>query len=155
MTYSEIWQIFTQGIFPVSLPFIIICTVVSFFCSLFSKHSMRVTLPIILAFGFIGGVAGYSAGVSRVPVVGTVIPAMLTLVGGVLGYLFGKDNIKEWRFVIPFCIVILTFNTFTGLFIGSQMRGKFEEYERQYNEWLLKYEKVELENEKKKSNESK
>jgi hypothetical protein len=98
---------------------------------------------------FMGGVAGFSAGLSRVPVVGTVIPAMLTLVSGFLGYLFGKEHLKEWRLVIPFCILIFTFNSLIGLFIGSQMRGKSEDYERQYNEWLLHYEKVDLEADKK------
>jgi hypothetical protein len=149
MTFSELWTVFVQGIFPVSAPLLITSVIFSFICSLFSRHSVRMTLPLILAFGFMGGVAGFSAGLSRVPVVGTVIPAMLTLVSGFLGYLFGKEHLKEWRLVIPFCILIFTFNSLIGLFIGSQMRGKSEDYERQYNEWLLHYEKVDLEADKK------
>lgn len=148
MTFTDIWTVFAQGIFPVCTPLIILCLVFALICSYFSAQSFKRTFPIILAFGFIGGVAGLSAGLSREPVIGTVIPAMLTLVSGVLGYLFGKEHLKEWRLVIPFCIFILTANTCVGLFIGSQMRGKSEEYDKQYNEWLLHYEKVDLEVEK-------
>lgn len=148
MTYQEIWQVFVNGLFPISLPFILSCLIFSVLCSLFSKQSFRFTFPILLAFGFLGGVSGLSAGLSREPVIGTVIPAMLTLVSGVLGYLFSKEHLKDWRVVIPFCIFILTLNTCIGLFLGSQMRGKSEEYEKQYNEWLLHYEKVDLELEK-------
>lgn len=148
MTFYEIWVVFMQGILPVSTPLVVVCIILSFICSLFAGQSIRTTLPIIIAFGFVGGVAGFSAGLSRVPVVGTVIPAMLTLISGVFGYMFSKESMRSWRTVIQFCIAVLAINCFIGLFIGSQMRGKSEEYDKKYNEWLLHYERVELEAEK-------
>jgi hypothetical protein len=149
MTYSEIWQIFITGIFPILTPLIITCAGFSILCSVFSNHSLRVTFPIVAAFGLLGGITGYSVGASRVPVLGLVLPAMLTLCSAVLGYLFSKEQLKTWRLVIPFCIIVLSINSYIGLFIGSEMRGKFEEYDKKYAEWLLYYEKVELEKEKK------
>lgn len=148
MSFIEIWQIITLGFFPTITSFLIICGVVSILATIFSGLSLRATVPFILAFGLLGGVTGFAVGESRVPVVGVVLPAMLTFASGVLGYMFTKDNTK-YRLVLPFCLVVLSLNALFGLFTGSQLRGKHEEYERQYKEWLLHYEKVDLEVEKK------
>lgn len=149
MNFADIWNVIVQGFLPAVMPFIIVCFAVSILCSIFSKQSLRVTLPLIMAFGFLGGVTGLSVGLSRVPVTGVVLPAMLTFASAVLAYVFAKENDTRWKLIIPFCLIVLSFNSLLGLFVGSQMRGKHEDYERQYNEWLLHYEKVDLEIEKK------
>lgn len=77
--------------------------------------------------------------------VGIVLPAVLVFCSGLLIYIFGKEQLKVWRLIVPFCLMVLTVNAWVGLFIGSQMRGKAEAFEREYKEWLLHHEKVTLE----------
>lgn len=149
MSFWEIWQTLTLGFLPAITPFLVVCVCFSLCSSLFSRVSVRITLPLVLAFGLLGGVTGFAVGVSRVPVVGVVLPAMLTFTTGLLGYVFSKEK-SNLKYVIPFCLIVVYTNSLLGLFIGSQLRGKHEEYERQYTEWLLHYEKVTLEVEKSK-----
>lgn len=148
MSFYEIWQILILGFFPSIAPFLVLCGLVSIVATIFSGMSLRVTVPFVLAFGLLGGVTGFAVGESRVPVVGVVLPAMLTFSSAVLGYMFAKDT-SRYRLVLPFCLVVLSLNSLLGLFTGSQMRAKHEEYERQYKEWMMHYEKVTLEVEKK------
>ena len=49
-------------------------------------------LTLILGAAFLGAAAGYAGGLSRVGVVGDIIPAALALAGGVSAYLFGVDR---------------------------------------------------------------
>jgi 4-hydroxybenzoate polyprenyltransferase len=112
------------------------------------KTKIKGQVVFIFSFGFLGGVLGYSAGYSRVPVVGTILPALLTFVTALLGYLFSKDQLETYRPLIPYCIVVLLLNSFYGLSVGSIMRGKFDDFERDYQKRLLYYERVELESKK-------
>ncbi len=49
---------------------------------------------LAIAFGLVGGTIGLFTGASQSPVVGAVLPALLTLVGGFVTYIIGKDTIK-------------------------------------------------------------
>ena len=57
-------------------------------------------LILVFTIALLGGVAGYAGGLSRVGVVGDIIPAALSLVGGVSIYIFGiskEKNIELYR----------------------------------------------------------
>lgn len=56
--------------------------------------SKRHFLILMLSVSILGGVAGYAGGLSRVGVVGEIIPAALSLVGGVVVYVFGVNQSK-------------------------------------------------------------
>jgi hypothetical protein len=72
----------------------------------FGAKGSRIPLLLLLgAFGILGGTTGYLTGISRVPVVGAVIPALLTLVGGLA--LFEASRNKDQQTIIALIIAIL------------------------------------------------
>ena len=109
-----------------------------------SKPAVKGWQVSIFAFSLLGGVIGIFVGASQTPVIGTVLPAVLTFITGLLAYLFGKESMMEWRPVIPVCIISLLITSLFGSFMGSQIRLDFEESEKSYEHWLLHYEKVGL-----------
>jgi hypothetical protein len=75
-----------------------------------------VGLPIAL----IGYATGFLTGISRsASAIGSLLPAVLALIGGVSVYAFGSDN--KYRFVVGYCACLLI----VCLFYGTQ-RGAFE-----------------------------
>jgi hypothetical protein len=145
---SDYWVAFKSLMLPV-LIFVVIGSLLIYLAArLLGKTKIKGQVIFIFSFGFLGGVLGYSAGYSRVPVVGTILPALLTFVTALLGYLFSKDQLETYRPLIPYCIVVLLLNSFYGLSVGSIMRGKFDDYEREYQKRFLYYERVELESKK-------
>lgn len=82
---------------------------------------------ITLLFGVaaIGACGGLSGGLSRVGVVGAIIPAMFTLLGGLAVYLFGVDNSKgAITSVTSACFAIALFASYAT---GSQLRNTGDE----------------------------
>jgi hypothetical protein len=63
-----------------------------------SNHKGRVAIArasiLIFSLAIIGSVSGFAAGLSRVGVVGQLVPSALTLLGGVVVYLFGAEERK-------------------------------------------------------------
>src|SRR5229473_579477 len=77
---------------------------------------LGVGLPIAL----IGYATGFLTGISRsAGAIGSLLPAVLALIGGVSVYAFGSDN--RYRFVVGYCACLLII----CLFYGTQ-RGAFE-----------------------------
>ena len=137
-------HVFTE-IFVPSLLFISIGAIILILLTkVFSKPSVKGWHVLIFAFSLLGGVIGIFVGASQTPVIGTVLPAILTFITGLLAYLFGKETLIEWRPVIPVCIISLLIMSLFGSFMGSQVRLDFEETLKSYNRWLLHYEKVGL-----------
>ncbi|MGM4887043.1 hypothetical protein AB7813_29625 [Tardiphaga sp. 20_F10_N6_6] len=85
---------------------------------------LRANLPVGIGFALpislVAFVAGYLTGVSRSPAVGTIIPAVLTLVGGLNIYLFGID-VKN-RSLVGFSVFLFTLFLFYGVQAGSYHR---------------------------------
>jgi hypothetical protein len=69
------------------------------------KGSRKSLLLLLAAFGILGGTTGYLTGISRAPVVGAVIPALLTLVGGLA--LFEVSRNKDQQTIIALVIAVL------------------------------------------------
>ncbi len=145
MTFSDLWTAFRFGFLPV-VTFIL---GISLFALLAARYKSGIKFQgsamAIVAFGSLGGVLGFAVGNSRQPIVGTVLPALLTFITALLGYLFSKEQLSEWRPVIPYCITVLVLNAFIGLCSGGIVRGKYEDFERDYQRRLMEYEKVDLE----------
>jgi hypothetical protein len=113
-----------------------------------SRKTPRGTIALITAFAAVGVTTGFAAGNSREPAVSAMLPAMLALTSGLLGYLFSKDSLADWRPVIPFCVTVVAIGGLLGLGFGATARRKGEATEQEYARWLLKYEHVDLENKK-------
>jgi len=102
-------------------------------------------------FAFLGFTIGFMSGLSRISATGSVLSAILTLIGGFTLYLFVTDKFKgENRLQAVFSIFLLTLWLPIGSAIGSYHRVAHEDFEieRQYKHEfdLLWYEKqLELE----------
>lgn len=135
----------------VVLPFAVVIAGVTLISTLAAalmwKTRARLFVPLILMFASLGGTLGIFVGASQTPVVGDLLPALLTFVSGLLAYVVTKKDspVSGWRRAMPFCIVALLFAALTTSFLGSSIRGDKEERDKRYNEWLLEFEKVDLE----------
>jgi hypothetical protein len=103
---------------------------------------------LLLAFSVLGVTVGFSTAYSRAPAVGAVLPALITLISGVLTYSVTKEGLAPFRPLLPHCITLLSLASLVGLSIGGSVRSGFDDYERQLARDLLRYEHVELESEK-------
>lgn len=99
----------------------------------------------LLCFGFLGGVTGLIAGVSRESIVGGLLTGLLGIISALLAYLFSKESLKQWHHYIPYAIMLLVISSLAGLTIGGIYKTKWESFDRDYKKWLLEYEKVYLE----------
>ena len=70
-------------------------------------------------------VAGDSTGISRAPAVANVVPAVLTLVGGIAVYVFGTEN--KYKAVVGYCVSVFAVMFYVGLQIGSFERESQQE----------------------------
>lgn len=100
---------------------------------------------LIAAFACLGIVVGILTGSSRTPVVGSLLPALLTLLGASLAYLFGKESLAVWRPAIPYCLIALMLAALYGIFMGGTIRDAWEENAHAQHAADLYYERVILE----------
>jgi len=83
-----------------------------------------------LLFSLLGITIGFFSGNSRTPVIGDVLPAILTFITALLGYFVNKkDGGIIWRSSMPVGLAALLVSTLSGVLIGSQMR-----IDREYTE---------------------
>jgi len=148
MSPTDLSIAFIYGFLPVLGAIALSVLPVYLFVRLGSGLRIPGQLVFLTAFGFLGGLIGYAAGASQQSIIGTVLPTLLTLITILLGYAFSKDSLSELRPIIPYCLLVLIIGSLFCLFVGGRVKRANEEYERKYSEWLLHYEKVELEVEK-------
>ena len=74
------------------------------------------------AFCALGLVIGYTTAFSRDSAVGTVLPAVLTLIGGVSVVLMGKD--EQARTLVCVCVLVFSAGLLIGITWGAVMRGE-------------------------------
>ena len=149
MSFNELWLVLRLGFLPVAVA-IAICTFsVYVLARLVSKLKVANQLIFFTAFGVLGGLLGYSAGSSQQSIIGTVLPTLLTLITLLLGYLFTREEkVSPLQPIIPHCLLVLMMTSLLCLFLGGIVKRQNEEFKRRYDEYLLHYEKVELELEK-------
>jgi len=81
---------------------------------------------VFLAFSALGLITGVIGGNSREPAVGAVLPAVLSLVGGIAIYLVGKD--VQQRVLVGLSVFCLSITLALGFFWGSIIRVRAEDY---------------------------
>jgi hypothetical protein len=148
MVIQDIWIAFKSGLLPVAIAILLGTLPIYIAARLAAGLKVRGQIVYLLAFGALGGLLGYSAGASQQSIIGTVLPTLLTLITFLMGYIFSKDSLPHLKDLIPFCLLVLILNSFLCLFIGGRVKRVNAEYERRYNEWLMHYERVDLEVEK-------
>jgi hypothetical protein len=88
----------------------------------------RTYFIVVLAFAFLGLVAGVLAGLSRQSAIGAVLPAVLSLVGGLAIYLIGARRADQG--LVGICVIALSAGLVIGTTWGSVLR---DEYENSFN----------------------
>jgi hypothetical protein len=88
------------------------------------RAELGLLAAIFLCLALIGAAAGYAGGMSRSAAVGNVIPAVLSLIGGVVLYVFGVAN--RQTVVPPLGAIVLVAALVMGYSTGSNFRGKIE-----------------------------
>jgi hypothetical protein len=89
---------------------------------------MKLGLFAGIPFSIIGMTSGYMTGLSRVGAVGAMVPAGLSLIGGVGVYLFGKGG--KAAVLAAFAIVNFSLMTLTGALIGGFERTDTEQAQK-------------------------
>lgn len=128
---------FTQILFPWLIVIGIISSATIGAYLLIVKPRMREAYGLITSFVAIGALLGITAGASKTPVIGTFLPALITLVTAITGYIFTRDGLAKFRPVIPFCFVGMMMATVVNLFAGTSISERSRIYDRDYDAWLL------------------
>jgi hypothetical protein len=119
-------------------PMLVVPLLTSFLVSIFlidrkkAAPNFKTMRAVTLACAFLGIVTGNVTGLSRDPVVGTVIPAVLGLVGGVFVYLVGTKGVERQHFVAG-GIICLALNLIVGVYWGGRSRVLFDFNNRAYD----------------------
>ena len=92
--------------------------------------AVRGNFPQLLAFSLpvvvLGYISGYLTGISRAPAVGNLVPAILSLVGGVGIYVFGTET--RFKGIVGYCVMMFAVALLYGTGIGAlQNQLGFEE----------------------------
>ncbi len=103
-----------------------------------SKKAKNEQVFFLLGFAYLGGMLGITTGSSETPVLGTLLPALLTFITGLLAYLFNHEKTAEFKPLIPLSLICLMVSSVFSVFVGTTIRSQAIEYDRDYEEWLLK-----------------
>jgi len=104
--------------------------------------------PLLFTFTVLGVTVGFATAYSRTATVGAVLPALVTLMSGVLTYSVTKDGLPQFRPLLPHCITLLSLASLLGLSIDSTARKAFDKHYRDLARHQLRYERLVLEGEK-------
>lgn len=86
---------------------------------------------VLLALASVGALLGVAAGASRTPLVGDVLPIVISVMSGASVFALeklGRDSLRE---VMPFGAMAICLTTAASLFWGSNIRAEKEQYEHQ------------------------
>jgi hypothetical protein len=111
----EIWKaLWPLLAFPLASAFAI--------CMIFGSKPHSADLPIVYALSLLGMATGQITGLSRESAVGAVMPAVLTLLGGVMIYLIGLKG-ERLQTTVVMAVIGLTANLVIGTFWGADLRA--------------------------------
>ena len=148
MSVQDHWNILRFAIFPLVGGVAIVSVFLILCCWIFHREGRREATLFIIVLGLLGGVVGICTGASRVPVVGSVLPAFLTFMTAFCGYAFTKEGLAKMRHVIPYSLTAMLISSVYFSFVGSKIRFETETFTRLDQRDLLRYERVDLEIEK-------
>jgi hypothetical protein len=124
----ELFNTWALNIVVTALLTAVFLSLIAILPALRRKGARRVLWPSLLAvftFSILGFVAGQIMGQSRTPVVGTIIPAVLTLLGGVAVYLIGTKGTRA-QSNVSVMISCFTIAFLLGSLMGIRLRIEFE-----------------------------
>jgi hypothetical protein len=149
MNFQRYWIIAWEEIMPVILSAILVSIpLLIVYKSLQSKTPSKQAPAngiYIIAFALFGAVIGYCVGASRESAVGTVIPAVLTVLTVLSGYAFTKEGLKDQRPLIPYLLLAWMLMSLFWLIIGSIHRFDYDRWVERNQKSLLQFERVDLE----------
>lgn len=120
LTNIEIWK----ALWPLPITVLVL---IALFYGIVRPKKERIELVLVLAaFSMLGLVAGFLTGFSRSPAVGTVLPAVLSLVAGLAVFLMGKD--AAIRLLVSLSVIIFSTSLLLGTSWGAVMRQTAEDY---------------------------
>lgn len=146
MTLEQVIALFVYVVWPVLagiLAIVVVGLVPIALARLRHATQYRDSVSFLIAFAALGVTTGFSTSFSREPAVGAVLPALLTIMSGVVTYAFSKDGLVQYRPILPHCITVLAIASLLGLAIGSTARAPFDDDadQRRLDEF---YDRVEL-----------
>jgi hypothetical protein len=98
------------------------------------------------SFSILGIVTGYMTGMSREPAIGAVLPAVLSLVGGLTVYVISKEAATR-KIIIP-SLIALSGSIIIGALWGATERSLGEQYATWVEEQKSSYESLIMEADK-------
>jgi hypothetical protein len=113
------WDVLTTVVVPIVISALIVSVILALLHWLFqrvapgsdaSEGSLKAGV-LFFCFGLAGGLTGRCIGTSLQPVVGAVLPAILTLLTGFFAFGFAREGSAESRSLIAFCSVALLLMT--------------------------------------------
>lgn len=125
-----------KSLWPIPATAFTIALVFAFFVG--RRGERREFLFVILAFSMLGMVTGYLGGFSKSPVLSTLLPAVLSLLGGLVVHIIGKDTVS--RIIVSISMFTFALTLLIGTEWGSVMRRINEEYYK--SEYYLKKQAV-------------
>jgi hypothetical protein len=105
---------------------------ISIFMTLVLTRNRRIFLVVLLSMlsmALLGLTAGKLTGFSRVPAVHAVMPAVLTLIGGLLVYVVSSSD-QNSKAIASSAIICLSTGLLFGTMWGSRLRQDFDDYQR-------------------------
>ena len=105
----------------------VLALIVSFIVRYFrlTRKDFRLLLLVLLAFSLLGFVTGQIMGQSREPAVMAVLPAVLTLLGGIVIYLVGAKGIQT-QAIVASMVTCFAIALLTGVHFGARLRVDFD-----------------------------
>ncbi|MGY6646124.1 MAG: hypothetical protein ACXIVD_12975 [Salinarimonas sp.] len=128
------------------LAIVAICIALVFFLIFFASKRIRfVSFYVLIAcatFGLLGSIVGFIMAMSREPSVDAIIPALLTIAGGLMVYVMTGKGMAT-RLLILCALSSFSLNILVGTLSGSRLRTTIEMHERfevaEQNERIRQY----------------
>jgi peptidoglycan/LPS O-acetylase OafA/YrhL len=122
LTHIEIWK--TLWPMPLAALFVsaLICTLS------WKREGLKERFVVLASFAMLGLVTGYLTGFSRTPAVGAVLPAVLSLLGGVTAFILGRS--RESRLLVGSMLFVFSLTLVIGSSWGAIMRDGAEQFDQ-------------------------
>jgi hypothetical protein len=123
-------QLLNLWVLNVFLTTLIVCVTVASLVTLglrvraSHRQDLGAVFLAVLSFSTLGFVTGSLIGDSQTSVVGSVLPAVLTLLGGVAVYVIGSKGVEP-QAVVSGLVLCFAFTLFAGSLFGLQLREDY------------------------------
>jgi peptidoglycan/LPS O-acetylase OafA/YrhL len=111
-------------LWPILVVSVLIALIITFLVG--KSNDRKEIFFVVISFSMLGMVIGYLSGVSRTPTLNNVLPAVLSLIGGLIVYLVGKDSSN--RIIICIALFALAFTLVIGSEWGATTREVADEF---------------------------